>query len=630
MNRKPMTRVLAMLASLCLLAVAVGGAMLTQALEQRFGVSPLRAQPTLGDVRRFWEAQALEALSLAEEAELGRAVTEGADVPGAPNLRLRVFSVSEGEKRLIMDGADEDAWYIGQCRISFYRRTGAAALLDANKTAPTEREEQLVELYMAQPMAERDACWLMYRLYASPALRFVPPMVCGVALLMWLALLAWLCCAAGHSGADGGPRPEWPDRVPLELLLVAVWLVVSTARDRLRAGALMQHLPGWSVWALAAGVIYLLALSVLLSVVNRCKCGVLLRNTLLGCGIGGLRRLALFLAKTLPVSWQTAACTAAVLLVNLGLLAYGNAEGGFWMFLIFCAVLDGAFVLLALLYGWNLDKLSQIIDRIGVDGAPRRVDAAHMLPGPARMARRLGDVGTAFEQAVAERTRSERMKTELISNVSHDLKTPLTSLINYVDLLRRAETEQQREAYIDVLNRQAHRLKKLTEDLVEASKASSGAIAVELTDVSLEELLRQALAEYAQLFAEDRLELVMAPTQARVRADGKLLWRVLDNLLGNIHKYAMKGSRVYIDVRRADDRWQIAFKNISAMPLSVPGDELTERFVRGDSARNTEGSGLGLGIAQSLTTLMGGDFRVVVDGDLFKVELLLPGVFPED
>ena len=127
MNRKPMTRALAMLASLCLLAVAVGGAMLTQALEERFGVSPLRAQPTMGDVHRFWEAQALEALSLAEEAELGRAVTEGADVPGAPNLRLRVFSVSEGEKRLIMDGADEDAWYIGQCRISFYRRTGAAA-----------------------------------------------------------------------------------------------------------------------------------------------------------------------------------------------------------------------------------------------------------------------------------------------------------------------------------------------------------------------------------------------------------------------------------------------------------------------------------------------------------------------
>ena len=138
MNRKPMTRALAMLASLCLLAVAVGGAMLTQALEQRFGVSPLRAQPTLGDVRRFWEARALEALSQSEEKELGRAVSEGADVPGAPNLRLRVFSVSEGEKRLLMDGADEDAWYVGQCRISFYRRTGAAALLDANKTAPSE------------------------------------------------------------------------------------------------------------------------------------------------------------------------------------------------------------------------------------------------------------------------------------------------------------------------------------------------------------------------------------------------------------------------------------------------------------------------------------------------------------
>lgn len=630
MNRKQMTRALAMLASLCLLAVAVGGALLTQALEQRFGVSPLRAQPTLGDVRRFWEARALEALSQAEEKELGRAVSGGMDVPGAPNLRLRVFSVAEGEKRLLMDGADEDAWYIGQCRVSLYRRTGAAALLDAEKTAASGREEQLVELYMAQPMPERDACWLMYRLYASPALRFVPPVVCGVALLLWLALLAWLGYAVGHATAEGGPHPEWVDRVPLELLLLAVWVVLTAVWERLRSSALLQHLLGCSVWALAAGLVYLLALSVLLSVINRCKCGVLWRNTLLGHGISGLRRLALFLAEALPVGWQMAGCTAAVLLVNLGLLAYGEAEGGFWLFLIFCAALDGAFVLLALLYGWNLDRLSQIIDHIGVDGAPKRVDAAHMLPGPGRMARRLGDVGTAFEQAVAERTRSERMKTELISNVSHDLKTPLTSLVNYVDLLRRAETEQQREEYIDVLNRQAHRLKKLTEDLVEASKASSGAIAVELTDVSLEELLRQALAEYEHPFAEDRLELVMAPAQARVRADGKLLWRVFDNLLGNIHKYAMKGSRVYIDVRRADDRWQIAFKNMSAMQLSVPGDELTERFVRGDSARHTEGSGLGLGIAQSLTTLMGGDIRVVVDGDLFKVELLLPGVFPEE
>ena len=223
--------------------------------------------------------------------------------------------------------------------------------------------------------------------------------------------------------------------------------------------------------------------------------------------------------------------------------------------------------------------------------------------------------------------RSERFKAELITNVSHDLKTPLTSIINYVDLLKKEQIENPRAAeYIDVLDRKSQRLKKLTEDLVEASKASTGNLAVMRERISLTQLADQALAEYEERLSGQNLRVIRTfpEEEVWVEADGRHLWRVVDNLLSNCAKYALEGTRIYVEVSRGQTQAFLSVKNISREPLNVPPETLVERFVRGDESRTTEGSGLGLSIAQSLTELQKGTFRLTIDGDLFKAEIALP------
>ena len=253
---------------------------------------------------------------------------------------------------------------------------------------------------------------------------------------------------------------------------------------------------------------------------------------------------------------------------------------------------------------------------------------------------------------------SERMKTELITNVSHDIKTPLTSIINYVDLIKKEDIKDEKMSeYVEVLDRQSVRLKKLLEDLLEASKASTGNLEVNMEKMDVAILLNQLVGEYTERLENRKLSLVMDThgfEQVYIMADGRHIWRVFDNLLNNICKYAMEGTRVYIDItslntrsaaaNKSDDvnveaytecpntyesdgqepvHVNIVFKNISASQLNISSDELMERFVRGDSSRNTEGSGLGLSIAQSLMKIMGGDMKLEVDGDLFKVVLTI-------
>ncbi len=239
----------------------------------------------------------------------------------------------------------------------------------------------------------------------------------------------------------------------------------------------------------------------------------------------------------------------------------------------------------------------------------------------------LNSVGDGINAAVEERLKSETTKTELITNISHDLKTPLTSIVNYIDLLKKepAGSEKAKE-YIAAIDRASQRLKKLTGDIVDASKAAAGSIQMTPEDMDLKVLLGQMKGEYEERLAAKRLTLVesLPDTPLTVWADGRLLWRVLDNLMSNVAKYSMPGTRVYLTVTGADGKAKIEFKNISETPLNVDPATLTDRFVRGDASRNSEGSGLGLNIAQSLTRNMGGSLTVGIDGDLFKATLLFP------
>mgnify|MGYP002563883598 FL=1 len=237
----------------------------------------------------------------------------------------------------------------------------------------------------------------------------------------------------------------------------------------------------------------------------------------------------------------------------------------------------------------------------------------------------LNQIRDGMSKAVEARIKSEHLKTELITNVSHDIKTPLTSIINYVDLLQKGDMDEKtRQEYIEVLSRQSARLKKLIEDLVEASKASTGNIQINWAEIDANMLLEQAIGEYGDKLDKAGLKVVFtgSDTPAVVMADGQHLWRVFDNLLANISKYAMPGTRVYASVIRGDGEVRMEFKNISRDPLNVSSDELMERFVRGDSSRNTEGSGLGLSIANSLCTLMNARFTISIDGDLFKAAII--------
>lgn len=243
------------------------------------------------------------------------------------------------------------------------------------------------------------------------------------------------------------------------------------------------------------------------------------------------------------------------------------------------------------------------------------------------MAQYINRIGDGLDSAVEKSLKDERMKTELITNVSHDLKTPLTSIINYIDLLKRLNLKDPEALkYLEILDSKAHRLKSLTEDVVEASKASTGNLSLEMTELNFVEMLYQVMGEFEERMENRHLTLMthLPDSPAMIYADGRRMWRILENLFGNILKYAMENTRVYAEVLLEKDQVIFTLKNISAQPLNIPAEELTERFIRGDVARNTEGSGLGLSIAQSLTQLQGGTFKLYLDGDLFKVCLSFP------
>ena len=285
------------------------------------------------------------------------------------------------------------------------------------------------------------------------------------------------------------------------------------------------------------------------------------------------------------------------------------------------------FFVAALLHSAKLKTLTSATERIAKGDFAHRVDTSRLHGDLRALGNDINRINEGLAEAVKDKMRSERLKTELITNVSHDLKTPLTSIISYVDLLEKQEMQnEEAKKYVEVLARQTARLKKLTDDLFEAAMASSGNIKIELSRCDVGVLLNQSAGEF-----EDRLEnaglslVVDVPNEPiYITADPKRLWRVFENLLGNICKYSQENTRVYLSVEKRGEDAVVTFRNISKEMLNISPDELTARFVRGDSSRNTEGSGLGLSIAKSLTELQGGRFEIHIDGDLFRACLKFP------
>ena len=334
--------------------------------------------------------------------------------------------------------------------------------------------------------------------------------------------------------------------------------------------------------------------------------------------LGQFGRYCERLFSRLPLIWQWL-LVGAVLALWL-LVAVGERMESMVILWCFCA-------LAVVLYGANcFGALLEGAKRMRSGDLESKVDDKYLIGSFREFAEELNGLADVAMVAAQKQLKSDRMKTELITNVSHDIKTPLTSIINYVDLLEKPHTEEQEKAYLEVLSRQSQRMKKLIEDLMEMSKASTGNIQVEIGKIDAVEAVNQALGEFADKLTAAGLTPVFHQGSEEVflLADGRLLWRAMSNVLSNAVKYALPGTRLYVDVGAVEDKAVISFKNISGAQLNISAEELMERFVRGDSSRNTEGSGLGLNIAKSLMELQKGQLQLLVDGDLFKVTLVFP------
>lgn len=462
----------------------------------------------------------------------------------------------------------------------------------------------------------------------------------AVSILLFAALLVYLCWAAARTPKSRVVKAGALNRLPLDLytgvlvligagiLYFGIELLETTAGSNLEKTTLLL------------GVMIALALSLLvmaflfaLAAQFKTKGGYWWRNSLIGRCLLLLRKGIRWLCKVLyrlfcllPVIWRLALIGFSVgILLFVILYVAVQTNDVFWILGVF--VIPAIYLILLSYLCYAYGTLYRGVRRMKRGDLNHKIKTKYLFGSFKEFAKGLNDISYAAALAAEKQLRSERMKTELITNVSHDIKTPLTSIINYVDLMQKPHTQQEQTQYLDVLSRQSQRLKKLVDDLMEMSKASTGNITAQIMELDAAEAVTQALGEFTDKLEQAQLTPVLdlAETPAMMLADSRLVWRVLSNLLSNAVKYALPGTRLYVGVRRQERHVVISIKNVSKEQLGISAEELMERFVRGDTSRNTEGSGLGLNIAKSLMELQKGQLKLRVDGDLFKVTLIFPG-----
>ena len=462
------------------------------------------------------------------------------------------------------------------------------------------------------------------------------PMLAGAVFgsVLWLIGMVWLTVTAGRKPKDEEIHLNGFDRWYTEIAagaVIGIWLAGTIISGTLIANSSL----GYShavvtviVTCLICGT-YTMAWFLIgyLSLVRRIKAGTLWKNSLIRTVLKWIGKCSGKLADFARAFSRNTAEKIKVLLVGgaflfLQFLIIGCVFSGAGVFLLALMAVDVAAMIFVIRKADGLDLIMDGLKKIS-DGELQYKIKTDTLTGKQKvMAEYINNIGSGLDAAVENSLKKERMQTELITNVSHDLKTPLTSIINYVDLMKRENpTDPKIQEYLRILDEKSQRLKVLTEDVVEASKASTGNIKLEMNDIDFVEMVQQVIGEFEEKFQEKNLTMMVHFTDepSIIYADGQRMWRVLENVFGNVVKYAMEGTRVYAEISNRNKKVTFSLKNISAQPLNISADELTERFIRGDVARNTEGSGLGLSIAKSLTELQGGEFKLYLDGDLFKV-----------
>ena len=532
--------------------------------------------------------------------------------PLTSNIYFKLTDKATGEI-LFSTGALNKDDYSGKAS-AYYQQDMTFTLNDGSDVTA------VYQAYLKSPLAPRDsALYVMTWVERLINARYLLIVLAVLLLAVCLFLFIFLLCAMGHKEGVDGIYQCWLNKIPLDLFLALLVLLFFAWATFLSD---IWYIDFWYYILLAFGAAAL-ALTLVLSVAGRAKAPGFFRNTV-------IYKLFLLIFRTLgriPMVWRTMLiwvcwCFVDQYFTFSNSYYYDSLLPAFW-------VISRAVLTIVILYLASSLRLLQKEGQAIADGQTdyKGKPIPRWLPALKKHEENLQSIQSGIQKAVDEQTRAERMKTELITNVSHDIKTPLTSIVNYVDLLEKEDIQPEKaKEYVDVLNRQSARLKKLTEDLVEASKASSGSLPVHLAPTDVNVLLSQLAGDYMEKLEDAQLEPIFrpAPSQPVIQADGQLLSRVLGNLFSNICKYAMPGTRVYFESSAAGGIVTITFKNISKYELNIPAEELMARFVRGDRSRHTEGSGLGLSIAQSLTELQGGTFRLEIDGDLFKAVVTFP------
>lgn len=595
-----------------------------------------------------------------------------ADYCQGRNLRVKIYMRNNQEVWSNYDPEESSGWddayvYAFDEKLTFYFEPSATS--DSGVLG----EDIRIVCYVNRELPCADEyykIWQQENFLYSHAQHF--PVAAGVAIFITLICFIFLMCSAGHRNEqqDGGVSFRNADNDPVDgngtadsgssvpdvslvtegnriypgvlqgiwldvllALLIGILVVITWFASNLvgsYSGLIKQF---WIngiivvVWAMLTaffGTVFCMELAI------RMKRGGMFKHTL----IYAVLRLIGRCIRTFVRSVSAILCSFPVLVPSfaafavlsvcefLGLMIWGSGElAVVWFFerLLLIAVIS--------YFGLVRGKLQKAAKALAEGNLSYHVDTSKMILGYKEHGNYLNSIGEGIAKAVAERMKSEHLKTELISNVSHDLKTPLTSIINYSDLLGQVGTDPEKvKEYTEVLHRQSIRLKKLLDDLLEVSKASTGNLSTDPAPCDVKVLITQTTGEYEQRFAEKNLELIHQEPEedVHIMADHRHLFRIFDNLLGNIYKYAQPGSRVYLNVEKEEKKVRIVFRNMSEYPLNVNGGELMERFVRGDKSRHKEGNGLGLSIAMSLAQLQDGSLQIITDGDLFKAVLEFP------
>jgi len=475
-----------------------------------------------------------------------------------------------------------------------------------------------LDVFLPEEFTARD--WIYYAVSIAKWVVFNPYVVIGILVfscVISVISLAFLCLASGYRKGYDDIHLGLFAAIPVDIWVVLIICALSVLYEIFEPFHYGSEAIVFAAFAIIVGVGSLVSFSARVKVKGWWKNSLvyyvlrLLFKSLL-CLLKGIRKAIV----NISLFWKTALVCLAITLAEMVFLAFGISE-----YLVLWVILKLILIPVLIKFIFDLRALEKSGGEIASGNISYKTDERKLLPSLRRHASDLNGISSGLEKALDTTMKSERMKSELITKVLIDIKTPLTSIINYVDLLKRDGLDSENASeYLSVIDRQSARLKKLTEDLVEASKASSGAIHVNYDKNDANIILQQAMGEYQEKLARHCLEPVVAfpDGESYIYADGRLLWRVFDNLLVNICKYSMPHTRVYISLERTLGVVRVTFRNISAEQLNISSDELTERFVRGDSSRNTDGSGLGLSIAKSLTELQGGRFDINIDGDLFK------------